>query len=181
MKCISLSFLQQVCRKAALPDPLINALSRHSWFFWQMVFVSDTGSQQKQGPGKRSQLSLCRANQLGYLTAYALLWPTPAEGWRSHHGPWTPPLRGAVNHSSTLIQALSKPVNNSPTQSKFLTWSLHIDTSLKRNEMMFLITPFRRTWKLLFYNRIRIPKEDKAHVGFITVWETVKNTVCIKE
>ncbi|CAB1453735.1 unnamed protein product [Pleuronectes platessa] len=60
---------------------------------WQMVFVSDTGSQQKQAQGKRSQWSLCRANQPGYLTAYALLWPTPAEGWRLHHGPWTPPPR----------------------------------------------------------------------------------------
>lgn len=93
----SLCFLQQVCRafferKAPLLDLPINALSRRT------CFLADGVCEWHQfpaeaGPGKRSQWSLYRANQPGYLTAYALLWPTPAEGWRLHHSPWTPPQR----------------------------------------------------------------------------------------
>lgn len=102
-----LCFLQQVCvffhffeKKAPLLDPLINALSR------QTCFLADGVCEWHRFPaeadrGKRSQLSLCRANQTGYLTAYALLWPTPAEGWRLHHSPWTPPWEGCYSQLTT--------------------------------------------------------------------------------
>lgn len=57
-----------------------------------MVFVSDTGSQQKRAQGNDHSGVSVEQKQPGYLAAYAQLWPTPAEGWRLHHGPWTPPL-----------------------------------------------------------------------------------------
>lgn len=71
-------------------DPSINVLSR------QTSFLADGVYEWQQFPEEAgraiwSQWSLCRANQPGYLTAYALLWPTPAGGWGLHHSPWTPP------------------------------------------------------------------------------------------
>ncbi|TNN68058.1 hypothetical protein EYF80_021703 [Liparis tanakae] len=50
-----------------------------------MVFVSDTGSQQKRAQGNDGSGVSVEQKQPGYLAAYAQLWPTPAEGWRLHH------------------------------------------------------------------------------------------------
>lgn len=79
-------------KESTTPWPVDKRSLQQTWFLadgvceWHWFPV-------EAGPGKWSQLSLCRAYRSGYLTAYGLLWPTPAERWRLHHSPRTPPLR----------------------------------------------------------------------------------------
>ena len=107
-------------KKAPLSAPALNVPSRWTCS-WQMVFVSDTCSQQRWAQGNdHRELSAESPNQpdgtcsVVVYTCWRMAFTPPSLGSTSKWG---------VNHSSLLAHTLLKPVNNWKHNSRgSITW-----------------------------------------------------------